>query len=488
MAVTLDTPVSWKTPSGDDAAMLDALQPNIVKGHVREHLRAVFLQFGGGSSSDDDYGYGRGKSEGGGGPAEARRFLAAVAGLMKSARTHLEEVEAHHASGNEAKGTPYIGIGLSHAGYQALGVDPAPADGSFRAGMKSQQALLADPPPDEWEAPYRGDVHAVILIGDEDADSVVSLRQQIEALRPASVSILGEETGRGQHNPAGDGIEHFGYVDGRSQPLFLTEDIDAENASEGAADHWDPAFALGRVIIADPAAPDPDVHFGSYFVFRKLEQNVQAFKRTEEHLADQLGLVGDDRERAGAMLVGRFEDGTPLTLEHEANGHQPVVNNFDYDADGAGAKCPFQGHIRKTNPRGSGGFGQSEEQERLHLMARRGQTYGEREDDPSAELPSEQRPTGGVGLLFMAFNVDLGEQFEFTQATWADNAGFPQVPSGHAPAGLDPVIGQGPRGGVVNPPVWGEDGFASTDPATQAVHMKGGEYFFMPSLPFLRAL
>ncbi len=32
----------------------------------------------------------------------------------------------------------------------------------------------------------------------------------------------------------------------------------------------------------------------------------------------------------------------------------PVPNNFDYESDTAGAKCPFQAHIRKTNPRGGG--------------------------------------------------------------------------------------------------------------------------------------
>jgi hypothetical protein len=42
-------------------------------------------------------------------------------------------------------------------------------------------------------------------------------------------------------------------------------------------------------------------------VFRKLEQNVRRFKQVEEDPADALELTGDDRERAGAMIVGRFE-------------------------------------------------------------------------------------------------------------------------------------------------------------------------------------
>ena len=110
---------------------------------------------------------------------------------------------------------------------------------------------------------------------------------------------MGTQDGLGLHNDNREGIEHFGYVDGRSQPLFLLEDIDAEeNATDGIA-NWDPAFPLEQVIVPDPAAPDPAVHFGSYFVYRKLEQNVRRFKRQEQKLADRL--FGADDERAGAM-------------------------------------------------------------------------------------------------------------------------------------------------------------------------------------------
>ena len=238
-------------------------------------------------------------------------------------------------------------------------------------------------------------------------------------------------------------------------------------------------------------------HFGSYFVFRKLEQNVRRFKQAEEDLADALGLEGDDRERAGAMIVGRFEDGTPLTLQQTDGARGPIMNNFTYGSDSEGRKCPFHAHIRKTNPRGSG-KAEPAEKERLHLMARRGQTYGQRTDVPFDEnVPPSGRPTGGVGLLFMAFNSKIhfdfaagdfeGAQFDFTQAVWADNPGFPiEQPD----PGLDPVIGQGPRPPQIYPRKWGElpDKTKPITAPPQAVHMRGGEYFFMPSLAVLRSL
>jgi hypothetical protein len=74
---------------------------------------------------------------------------------------------------------------------------------------------------------------------------------------------------------------------------------------------------------------------------------VRRFKQAEEDLADQFGLKDDDRERAGAMLVGRFEDGTPLSLQCEDGVDSPAENDFTYASGSLGAKCPFEAHICK---------------------------------------------------------------------------------------------------------------------------------------------
>jgi Dyp-type peroxidase family len=475
MAATINVPLAWQTAAGDDLTMLEELQPNILKAHVRDHLSVLLLQFAN--------------------QADARAFLGSLVGLMKSARTHLLEVEAFKTAGTP--GTPYVGVGLTSAGYGMLGIAAVPVDSSFQRGMKdpASRQTLTDPPTSVWEAPYRAGLHAIVLIGDTSDAATSSRREEVLALLPDTVTVIGEETGVSQRNQHGEGIEHFGYVDGRSQPLFLVEDIDAERDSADGINVWDPAFALDRVLVPDAAAPDPSVHFGSYFIFRKLEQNVRRFKQAEDDLATALGLASDDRERAGAMLVGRFEDGTPLTLQAGEGTHQPVMNNFSYDSDLDGAKCPFHAHIRKTNPRGSGGF-QPAAQERLHLMARRGQTYGERVDVPFDDsVPPAQRPTGGVGLLFMAFNANVNiqdnfglAQFDFTQSAWANSPGFPRVPPTTPAPGLDPVIGQGPRPPQTHPTQWGGTQTQQVNAVAQAITMRGGEYFFMPSLAFLRSL
>ena len=469
MPVDLTKPLAWTTATGDASTMLSQLQPNILKGHVREHLQVLFVQF----------------SE----RAAGRAFLGAVAGDMKSARKHLREVERFASAGTP--GTVYVGVGITRKGYAKLGIPAArvpgtskPSAAPFRASMRSDASVLAlnDPPVSRWEEPYRHTIHAVVLIGDATSASVTAKRAQIDALCNAKVVLLGTETGRGQSNRSGDGIEHFGYVDGRSQPLFLEEDIAAEPRTPAG---WHPAFALGRVLVRDSAAPDPDRHFGSFLVFRKLEQNVRRMQQAERDLADELGLTGADRARAGATIVGRFRDGTPLTT-NPAGGVHPVPNDFDYDADRQGRKCPFHGHIRKTNPRGSGGA-ESRASERRHIMARRGQTYGRRTDDINVELPPSARPTGGVGLLFMAFNAEVKRQFEFTQRIWASNPGFPLAsPNGNP--GLDQVIGQGARPTTKCPVAWNGPAMKSVSAVPQAVTMKGGEYFFVPSIAFLKSL
>jgi Dyp-type peroxidase family len=288
-------------------------------------------------------------------------------------------------------------------------------------------------------------------------------------------------------NSNGDGIEHFGYVDGRSQPLLLVEDIKKEATNKnGGIDVWDPTFPLKQVLVKCPGGLLKDLSFGSYFVFRKLEQNVKGFKEKEKAIAVQLGLSEEDAELAGAMIVGRFENGVPVILQPTDKLKDPVRNNFDFSNDTQGNKCPFHSHIRKTNPRGDSvrEFGVTLEEERSHIMARRGITYGARNAEIDAEgqiIELKDKPIGGVGLLFMAYQSDIANQFEFTQISWANNPKFVKDN-----AGIDPVIGQGENPTSQQQAVkWGEDTKKTID-FQGFVSMKGGEYFFAPSISFLK--
>jgi deferrochelatase/peroxidase EfeB len=85
--------------------------------------------------------------------------------------------------------------------------------------------------------------------------------------------------------------------DGVSQPRFF----------RGEKEETPPSIVLERDFLAG----DADA-LGTYVVYRKPEQNVKAFRAAETALAAALGLDPADRERAEAMIVGRFRDGTPL--------------------------------------------------------------------------------------------------------------------------------------------------------------------------------
>jgi Dyp-type peroxidase family len=306
-----------------------------------------------------------------------------------------------------------------------------------------------------------------------------------------------------------EGVEHFGYVDGRSQPLFLAEDIDQEGVPPeppATTDprqhvHWNPAFKPSQFITPDPNGKTP-VSAGSFFVFRKLEQNVRGFNQAEETLGKQIfGAAAnqDQLDRAGAMVVGRFEDGTPLVLS--AKGLvQNVVNDFTYAGDPSGLKCPFHSHIRKVNPRNdierilditdeTGG--------RKPIMARRGITYGAlrpHNADQSEFADAGHEPEKDVGLLFMAYMASIENQFEFTQKSWANNPAFVSninPAKNFPPNGIDPIIGQTNNAAAQKHTYtdgWTPGAVSQELSFDKFVTLQGGEYFFAPSLSFLRGV
>lgn len=488
----LQQPIVWQAAATDAVlrTFLEDLQANILKGHGRFHSGHIFLSFAG-------------------------MLQEVVANVVRTLGAHC--TSAYQQLRTNKKFPPHLDAGpvrcvfLSASGYRALGaLAVMPSGGAFSQGMDKRQAILADPARASWnKVGWRGTPpDAMILIADADPQRVTEELQASEAwLGGTGARVLFVERGlqqtrRFRHGEKAEGVEHFGYVDGRSQPLILADEVAAEPHA-----NWASAFPPSQFIVADPNGRT-DVSAGSYFVFRKLEQDVRGFNAAENALGK--ALFGKDAagkpvkptqnqlDRAGAMVIGRFEDGTPLLMaDHEER--LAVPNDFTYDADPEGSKCPFHAHIRKTNPRGDVRRElalDDDAGDRDPIMIRRAITYGPKRPmspDESEFADAGHEPQHHSGLLFMAYMASLEKQFEFVQQSWADKPEFVgnlKHPTKRPPTGVDPVIGQTSKS--VEREHSYQDGWSGGPPqmATfeQFVHMQGGEYFFAPSLSFLRGV
>jgi len=452
--------------------MFENLQCNILKSHGRDCAVHIFLRFTAP-------------------PGEVRTWI------RNFSNKHVTSAKAQHEQSKAFKlslspGGTVGAFFLSAEGYKYLGFDVnrfEDDDETFREGMKHKDFDIIgnitdtgnkDPKPGAWQPEFQGVIHAMILLADDDHDALKAAADILITIDNLSgiATVLTSEFGEVLRNDAiqpngkGQAIEHFGYVDGRSLPVFLEGDIQKEEAAGN--NKWNPAANLSLVLVPDPMTGAED-SFGSYFVFRKLEQNVEGFN---QGIADLSGKLGVDQNLAGALCVGRFKDGTPVTLQdHNGMGAE---NNFEYKSDDrAGNKCPAHAHIRKVNPRGTTPF-TSRDSERSRRIVRRGIPYGKANNDAP--------PRDGVGLLFMCYQSDINHQFEFIQRTWADNPNFPRnliLPE----TGDDPVIGQDTDRSAAQkwPTRWGKSDRERSNFGGY-VTLKGGEYFFAPSISFLKSL
>ena len=211
-------------------------------------------------------------------------------------------------------------------------------------------------------------------------------------------------------------------------------------------------------------------------------------------------------------MVGRKRDGTPLVplSEQSIPGIEPSAatqNQFTFDADANGTRCPFGAHIRRSNPRNSDlptppvhglrrllrilGLGardlrsDAKASTRFHRILRRGREYGSGLSVEEALSPVAD--TGPHGLHFICLVANIARQFEFLQNAWLMSTKFDAMTDES-----DPLLGN--REALCGAPT---DTFSLPNEAgvrdrisgmPQFVTVKGGAYFFFPSLPALRYL
>jgi Dyp-type peroxidase family len=291
----------------------------------------------------------------------------------------------------------------------------------------------------------------------------------------------------------------------------------------------------------DPVTAGPGLEVwaknGSFLVFRRLRQDVGAF---HTFLNEQAATLGLQPRELGAKLVGRWASGAPILRTDAADdpslGANDCANNdfefFNADpvladpndpppdtippvsagivqcavpalfdpslGDQPGAVCPFAGHIRKAYPRDditSAGAGahtpeeQSELSERdtqTHRLLRRGIPFGPA--SPSTpDVPVQDDLDRG--LLFLAYQTSIVNQFEFVTKRWVNNPNASKAGAGH-----DPIIGQNDsrtrvrRFTVTFMDAKGTQHSKMLNTRTDWVIPTGGGYFFAPSISALESL
>ena len=340
----------------------------------------------------------------------------------------------------------------------------------------STRQILADPPVTCWEAWSQQTIHAVLSLFHKDQSALDAAVTAVKAGAAGKADVLSVEQGSRWRNPAQQVIEPFGFVDGISQPIFLAGDVPSNQPPAS----YDPSAPLSLVLIPDPNGAGSYSH-GSFVVYRKLQQDVAGFNQDVLALAAKLGV---DPGLAGAYVVGRFKEGNPVVLSDTPTSGQPD-NSFQFALDPDGTRCPFQAHIRKTNPRGDTVRSNNSplEVERSHRIVRRAFEFGIQGGD-------------NVGLQFFCYQSDIGNQFEVIQSAWSNMTHFLRMNTG-----LDGIIGQlplnpgdcgrptNPGSGQRWPNSWGDASQGTTaDDFGRRVSLRGGAYLFAPSISFLKSL
>ena len=396
-----------------------------------------------------------------------------------------------------------VNIGFTYEGLTALGLSQPSLDSfpeAFRVGMRGRAPVVGDlgpHAPEHWEGGLGGpDIHAMVWMrtdsdhGREEAMNVI--RAEMQATGGVELQFVQDTKALAHENGIGSEGQHFGYADPISQPAVEGADVpsypgDGVLEADGT---WRPLkpgeFLLGyEDEIGPTGAQAPEPHElrlnGTYLVFRKLYQDVAAFRRFLGAAAKSLYGADDEahQELVAAKMMGRWRSGCPLDLSPDKD--DPAIaadperrNDFTYEGDDEGLRCPLGSHLRRSNPRATTLKRFTEV--RRHRLIRRGVEFGPLLEEGALEDDGVDR-----GLINMFIQADIARQFEFVQNEWMKGGEF----IGLDPDEQDPINGVGGEGSQMSVP---GATFPFVFDLPSFVTVKGGEYLFVPGLAALRGL
>jgi Dyp-type peroxidase family len=386
-----------------------------------------------------------------------------------------------------------LNVALTHPGLTVLAVDPAPFTRfpDFCEGMSARARThlgdLGANDPDQWE--LTSEIHALFTVYGHTKDARNNAAADLTGeLGDAGVAVIHDQ----RADMLEGGREHFGFADGFSQPALPSVAEDRRSRrGEGAqrprlrlgGEEWRDV-KLGEFVLGHededgvvPGGREPLLVNGTFMVWRKLEQHVDVF---EEWIRTHAGDGGHAAETLKAKILGRWPNGDSLVRQPSYPGesddgddgsrHTLEINDFTYDGDPDGVRCPLGAHVRRSNPRDALGF--RTERTRRNRIVRRGMPYVDCDETR--------------GLIFVCFNASITRQFEQVQGNWlmgGDTFGLGSERD-FLTAGLDPgqpSVSMTIQGDRAQPPA-----FISRD--RQFVTVRGGHYLFVPGVNALRAM
>jgi Dyp-type peroxidase family len=420
-------------------------------------------------------------------PAGARAWLGGLARRLTTGTDRSGNVNLNAAF--TSKGLARLGLG-----DDALACFPSEFVEGMSANRKRSE-ILGDTGanhPEAWIWGSKVNVHVLLMLY---AKSAGELNDALRRERNELGTALREVYFRTTEWLAGS-KEHFGFADGIAQPEILELDkpprpgVPRLRAGEfilGHANEYgklpfspqvpkalDPTGALP----GEPSSDKKDLgHNGTFIAVRQLDQDVAGFwdYMRAQASGDQTGAV-----RFAAKCVGRWPSGAPLVLSPDRD--DPAFsesNDFLYERlDPKGLRCPIGSHIRRTNPRDSLDPTEAESLEVAdrHALIRRGRNYG-RPLAPFSPDDGEER-----GLFFVCVNANISRQFEFIQQTWINNPKFDGLAEDRDPLLANP----GKEGGTFTIPERPLRQRLTRMP--RFVTLRGGGYFFLPSMRAVRFL
>lgn len=316
-----------------------------------------------------------------------------------------------------------------------------------------------------WDPQFRQGAHHIVLTIYSDSKSECE-RQLLDLClmfpdafeeRSRNVYAIGCHLSA-QDGPTGGRLEHFGFLDGISQPAI--EGIHSSTEKKHALgefvlgykdDQGNNPWALnGSLRREEDESPADQVlrhrrffRGSSFCAFRAMEQDVGGF---QVYIEEQASILGASVEYVKAKMMGRWPNGAPLRPFQEKMPNSPPVeevNSFDFSDDPVGMGCPFGSHVRRMNPRSD-----LVVPLRSRRLIRRGIPFGKalaRGDEEEIRRDQGERigeisvPRGFLGFFFCS---DLTDQYEHILGEWGERRPMGLPTTGNS---KDPIIGGNDR-------------------------------------------